>query len=427
MKDRAAAIVTELAGRLRDPDRVIGATTANGDAVEIAAQRCPPWDPGTLSRGPGALAILYSELGEREVAHDYLLRTMAATKTSPVGGALEGLGALATATRLAAQEPGDYAGILARLDDRMIEHARWLVSVHEATRQAGIPTCAGVVDTVSGLSGIGRYLLGRGRHDVLREVLGCLVSLREPLVVDGVPVPGWWFDGTERMMVGPEFERGQVNFGLAHGIPGPLALLSLAWTAGVRVAGQAEAIECIADWLLEWREKDEWGNYWTPYVPLAYYADRDAGQTPRPARASWCYGAPGIARALEFAAIALGRAEWAEAGLEAFSSLLRRPVEDWGITDDALCHGWAGMLHLCSQFDLSHPGEEFGRAADDIAAGLVDRFDPAAPFGYRYYQPVADLYLDLPGLMEGAAGIALALDAYARGTRVSWDSALLLS
>ena len=218
-----------------------------------------------------------------------------------------------------------------------------------------------------------------------------------------------------------------MNFGLAHGIPGPLALLSLAWTAGVRVEGQAEAIECIADWLLEWREKDAWGNYWTPYLPLAYYADRDAVETPQPARASWCYGAPGIARALEFAAIALGRPEWTEAGLDAFRSLLARPVEDWGITDDALCHGWAGMLHLCSQFDQLHPGDEFGRAADTIAARLVERFDPAAPFGYRYYQPVADLYLDLPGLMEGAAGIALALDTYTRRPRPTWDSTLLLS
>ncbi|MFF1823550.1 lanthionine synthetase C family protein [Kribbella sp. NPDC058245] len=427
MKNATAAIVAELADRLRDPEAVITATTANGAVIDIAELRCPPWDPSTLSRGPGALAVLFSELGEREVAHDYLQRTVAATRGSSVEGPLEGLGALATATRLAAREPGDYAGMLERLDGRMIEHARWLVSVQAATRQAGVPTCAGVVDVVSGLSGVGRYLLAREQYDVLREVLTSLVSLREPVVVEGIQVPGWWFDGTTKTVVGPEFAQGQVNFGLAHGTPGPLGLLSLAWMAGIRVDGQAEAVAAMADWLLEWREKDAWGHYWTAYLPLAYYADRDAAAAPQPARASWCYGAPAIARALEFAATAFNRPDWSAAGLDAFRSLLSRPRAQWGITDDALCHGWAGMLYLCTLFDRAHPGEAFGQVADEIAADLVERFDPALPFGYRYHQPIANLSLDLPGLMEGAAGIALALAAYLSPPRTGWDSALLLS
>jgi class I lanthipeptide synthase len=427
MTTEPAAIVTELANRLRDPEAVIAATTANGEVVDVAELRCPPWDPSTLTRGPGALAVLFSELGEREVAHEYLQRTVAATRGSSVDGPLEGLGALATATRLAAHEPGDYAGMLERLDGRMIEHARWLVSVQAATREADVPTCAGVVDVVSGLSGVGRYLLARKQYDVLREVLTGLASLRDPVVVDGIQVPGWWFDGTTKTAVGPEFAQGQVNFGLAHGTPGPLALLSLAWTAGVRVDGQAEAIDSMADWLLTWREKDAWGHYWTAYLPLAYYADRDAAAAPQPARASWCYGAPAIARALDFAATALDRPDWSAAGLAAFRSLLARPRAQWGITDDALCHGWAGMLYLCTLFDRAHPGQGFGAAADEIAAGLVERFDPATPFGYRYHQPIANLSLDLPGLMEGAAGIALALAAYSAPPRTGWDSALLLS
>ncbi|MGZ0148022.1 lanthionine synthetase C family protein [Kribbella sp. WER1] len=417
MKEQAAKLVAELADRLRDPEAVIAATTANGAVVDIADLRCPPWDPSTLSRGPGALAILFTELDERDVAHEYLTRTVAASASAPVEGALEGLGALATATRIAARQPGDYAGILTRLDDRMSEHARWLVSVHEATRRAGVPTCAGVVDVVSGLSGVGRYLLARQRYDVLAEVLACLTSLREPLVVDGVDVPGWWFDGTEKTMVGPGFERGQANFGLAHGVPGPLALLSLAWSAGVRVDGQDDAIACMAEWLLDRRESDAYGTYWTGFVSLETYANR--APQPQPARASWCYGAPGIARALGFATEALERPEWGEAGLEAFRSLVSRP--DWGVTDDAFCHGWAGMLYLCTLFD------EFAPTADQLAERLIARFDPALPFGYRYYQPVADLHLDLPGLMEGAAGIALALSAYTRPPRTGWDSALLLS
>ncbi|WP_371106029.1 MULTISPECIES: lanthionine synthetase LanC family protein [Streptomyces] len=40
--------------------------------------------------------------------------------------------------------------------------------------------------------------------------------------------------------------------GLAHGIAGPLALLSLCWTRGLRVPGHDTAVRRIARWLMSW-------------------------------------------------------------------------------------------------------------------------------------------------------------------------------
>ncbi|QID39552.1 lanthionine synthetase C family protein [Streptomyces albus] len=454
LRRAAAEAVTELAARLRDPDAVVAATVAQGSHAEAGGTRSPLWEAGSLNRGHPALALLYAELGasvtgtgpgaghdpepHRRTAHRYLELTAAATARQPVHGAFAGVGALASAVRVAAGE-GGYTSLLRRTDARMAAYAHRLAALHSATRQAGEPTYPAVVDVLSGLSGVARYLLHRrdagpaeereDKRTALRTAVASLVSLHAPLRVRGVQVPGWWYGATSRTRVAEEFADGQVNFGLAHGIPGPLGLLSLAWEEEVRVPGQAEAITAMAEWLLAWREHDEAGPYWTPYLPLRYYADRDGHGTPLPARPSWCYGAAGIARALGMAGRALDRPAWTRAGLDAVRAMLRRPAGTWGIQDHALCHGWSGMLHLLTLFELDHPEAGFGPAADEMAARLLGGFTPAAPFGYRYHQPAARLHLDMPGFLDGAAGIALALHSYAAGRAPAsgWDTLLLLN
>ncbi|UNZ21267.1 lanthionine synthetase C family protein [Streptomyces sp. 891-h] len=448
LRRAAAGTVAEIAARLRDPEAVVAATVAGGTHVEIDNERSPLWEPGSLNRGYPALVLLYAELGRsarqqggdrdrerdlhRATAHRYLELGAEATRSLPVQGAFAGLGALASAVRVAAAYEGEYASLLRGTDARMADSAHRLAALHASTREAGLPTYPAVVDVLSGLSGIGRYLLHRRTEAgdaALRAALTSLASLRTPLRVEGVEVPGWWYGSTSRTMVSEEFADGQANFGLGHGVPGPLGLLSLAWSEGVRVPGQDEAIATMAEWLLRRRERDEAGPYWTPYVPLRYYADRDGHPPPLPARPSWCYGAAGTARALVMAGRALGRPEWTRAGVEAVTAMLRRPADGWGIHDHAMCHGWSSMLYLLKLFELEHPEAGLHTATDEVAERLLRGYVPESPFGYRYYQPAADLYLDMPGFLDGAAGIALSLHAYATDSLPAsgWDTLLLLN
>src|ERR1035438_8628733 len=90
------------------------------------------------------------------------------------------------------------------------------------------------------------------------------------LLSDGDGLPRWY---TPANLLGDDQTReycphGNLNFGLAHGVPAPLALLSLAHTAGVSVPGLAEAIARTADWLCENRFDDAWGIDWPAVLPL---------------------------------------------------------------------------------------------------------------------------------------------------------------
>jgi class I lanthipeptide synthase len=55
-------------------------------------------------------------------------------------------------------------------------------------------------------------------------------------------------------------------------------------------------------------------------------------------------------------------------------------------------------------------------------------FEPGTPFGFTSSHPRTARPLDRPGFLDGSAGIALALHAYATGQRprTGWDAALLL-
>lgn len=63
---------------------------------------------------------------------------------------------------------------------------------------------------------------------------------------------------------------------------------------------------------------------------------------------------------------------------------------------------------------------------DDIASELVSAFDPALPFGLQFTMTKVPSGSDVSGHLDGASGVALALDSYAvDGTPADWDMPLL--
>ena len=92
--------------------------------------------------------------------------------------------------------------------------------------------------------------------------------------------------------------------GRAQASPGGLSLLALAMRQGITVrARHPEAIDRICAWLDAWRQPGPAGPWWPTWITIAEL--REGRPTrPGPGRPSWCYGTPGIARALQLAAIA---------------------------------------------------------------------------------------------------------------------------
>jgi len=144
-------------------------------------------------------------------------------------------------------------------------------------------------------------------------------------------------------------------------------------------------------------------------------------------RPSWCYGAPGISRAVQLAGFALGNAEWLDLAHRSLLPFLTTDPDSWSIDNSNLCHGWSGMMHLLAVLNESIADKRLTDLADDMAARTLAQFHPHYRFGFRATLTNAPQG-DIPAFLEGAAGTALALDAYANGrTTTDWDMALLVA
>ncbi|MCP2259771.1 Lanthionine synthetase C-like protein [Streptoalloteichus tenebrarius] len=408
--DTAVEFAVEIADRLARPD-----------AADLPTDQ--PWWHQSLAHGAPGVALLHIELAAAGIrpfdrAHEWL--TVVVGKPVTAGASTGGFyGAPAVARALAGAatvRPGTYRSALAPLAQQIAADAHARVDTAHTRMDAGMLPLMAEFDTIRGLAGLGAYLL---HHDAggtaLRAVLGALVRLTQPVMIEGEELPGWWTLTGPTGRVEDEFPGGHGNFGLAHGISGPLALLAQALRRGVIVDGQREALEAICACLDSWRIDTPGGHRW-PYMITRDEARsrpapvRHSGADRRP---SWCYGTAGIARALHLAALALGDAPHGQIAEDALISAVTDPAQDALVSDTSLCHGYAGLARITARAAT----DTTGPAATRLHALATDLFHRART------QPVPDG----PGVLEGAAGVGLAALAAATEPATGWDTCLLIT
>jgi hypothetical protein len=438
--ERALTIADDVGQRLRDPDVV-------DDAVESARRqvgepRLSHWRPEGLWQGYAGLAILSAVLDATRPGRSWDLAGREQLRRAAQG--LEGrpgsgpgwataLSGVATAACALSRQATRYQRFVATLEAALAHEVEARAADISRRRPHGVGVST--FDVIAGLTGAGRYLLGRrdrpGCASALEAVLHAMVFLSEE---DGAGVPHW-HTSTEHLtgnFLKSSYPHGHVNLGLAHGIAGPLALLSRATIDGVEVAGQREAVLRTAEWIGRSQLDDEWGVNFPTVATLTPPEEAEApdatgrrGQ-PVPSRSAWCYGAPGMARALWLAGTATARPDYRDLAVAAMAAVYRRPVAARRIDSPTVCHGVAGLLLVTLRFAHESRLPMFVDAARDLTAQLLDAHEPASRFGYRNLEPTGGR-VDHPGLLDGATGVALVLLAGAAPVEPAWDRVLLLS
>jgi len=407
------------------------------DAVASATSHAEPrlvrWSPEGLWQGYAGLALLSFVLdavdpddGWDSVGLEQVRRAVAgmeARRHAPAGQV--GLSGLAGAAHLLSRDGVRYRTLLSKLDSALVSMVSTQVARILRARPHGIDVA--IFDVIAGLAGTGRYLLAR-RHDpackpALQKVLRALIYLSED---DASGIPHWHTDvGNSSENLRKVYPQGHVNMGLAHGIPGPLALMTISTLTGVEVRGQREAIVRTADRIVRAQLTDDWGVCFPTAVPLKGSAG-EPGAAEHATRSAWCYGGPGVARALWLAGIAADRSEYRDLAIAAVLAAIRRPVAARRIDSPTICHGVAGLLLITLRFAHECPRADFFDAACDLTSQLVRAHEPVGRFGYRSLD-AADRRIDSPGFLDGAAGVALVLLAASTAIEPTWDRVLLLS
>jgi lantibiotic modifying enzyme len=262
-------------------------------------------------------------------------------------------------------------------------------------------------DLVSGLVGFGVYALERLPRASASALLERVVDRLEE-TAEHTGAGATWLTPPELL---PPWQRerwpeGYYNLGLAHGVPGVIALLAGAANAGVARETARGLLDEAVRWLLAQKLADGSGAAFPMVVPK--------GGRPEPSRSAWCYGDPGIAAALLGAARSVGETAWEKEALAIARRAAERPPDGTGVRDAGLCHGAAGLGHLFNRMFQATGDERLGKASRFWLERTLEMRERPSEHSDR-------------GILEGVAGIALALLAAVSSTPPEWDRMLLVS
>ncbi|HEX4418309.1 MAG TPA: lanthionine synthetase C family protein [Kofleriaceae bacterium] len=277
-------------------------------------------------------------------------------------------------------------------------------------------------DLIEGLVGLGVYALARLPRPRAKLLLARVTEHLAVRAERRGPGVAWRSD--PRWAPAGMRERPHLawNLGVAHGVPGVIALLGhvagAELDARVTYTARTLARDAVA-WLL------------AQELPGGFAVGLGRGVAAEPARLAWCYGDPGVAGALLAAARSAGEPAWEEAALRIALRAAARPAHDSGARDACLCHGAAGLAHIFHRLYRATGEPRLATAARAWFAHTLALRTPGRGFGgFRAYGPdrtgKSRWYAD-PGLLTGTAGIALALAAATTDDDPAWDRALLLS
>jgi hypothetical protein len=401
--------------------------------ARLLAEPAPPAGQGppgqSLSSGSAGTALLFAErarqgLGPWPLAHRHLqAATARPVSDDDTAGLYLGAPAVAFALDAAAGHSDRYRDALARLDQAVTRLAHRKADRALARIHAGKPADFREYALFMGLAGLGALLLRRAPNSApasgaTEHLLTYLVALTRPLTIGDDTLPGWWAGHSpHRGQPAPAFRAGHANLGAAHGISGVLALLSHAAHRGLTVPGHLDAIATICDWLDHWRQDSPTGPFWPPHLTLDELRSNRCTRT-RPGRPSTCYGTPGIARAGQLAALALGDPHRRHRYEQALLACLDDPDQQARLTDPGLCHGHAGLYQTVRR-----------AAADDPTGALHTRLPALATAHLRAADTPPAPGPAGRGFLTGLTGVALALHTAATDTPPTseWDACLLIS
>jgi len=217
--------------------------------------------------------------------------------------------------------------------------------------------------------------------------------------------------------------NGYYNLGLAHGVPGVIALLGQAYGAGIARAQVGPLLEGAIDWLLAQKLTSSGAHSMFPSWAGPCTGSDDC-------RLAWCYGDAGIAAALLSAARGAREPRWERKALEIAIGAARRAPETAGVFDVSVCHGAAGLGHIFNRMYQATGEAPFKEAATFwFGRTLEMRRSEGGIGGFLTINVVNDerCWVADPGLLTGAAGIGLALLAAVTPVKPAWDRILLVS
>lgn len=208
-------------------------------------------------------------------------------------------------------------------------------------------------ELISGITSPTRYWLdveSSEAHDVVIRMINFLIKNGSPKTIINNRVLGWHYYPLEyeaKYMAYPA-PNGCINYGVSHGMGGPLQVLALAYHRGIRCNGLLETIQTLIG---EYKRSAYYINniiYWPGRITVEEYINPDRINK-LPNRMSWCYGSVGILRVLYLASRWISDKETEIFSKKELLKIANLNIERYGLELPILCHGYAGVAAIMNE------------------------------------------------------------------------------
>ena len=166
--------------------------------------------------------------------------------------------------------------------------------------------------------------------------------------------------------------NGCINYSMSHGIAGALGALSFAY----RKRPNPDVRKTMETLITEFLQSQYYVDgiaYWPGRITIEQYLSEEEPSC-FPSRMSWCYGSPGILRALYLAADALSMEDIKRFSIDEMAKIAAMDTEKYIFDSPIVCHGLAGVaLVMRSMYNDTQNGT-FADKAREITDMLVYNF-----------------------------------------------------
>lgn len=287
------------------------------------------------------------------------------------------------------------ASFVSQMDDMLVDY----LCSHRTTLQ---------FDLISGLVGFGAYALMRTCSEAAALIYQ---TVEEALLARAEATPSGLRWRTMPRHLSPiaapsAKQTGHIDFGIAHGQPGVLLLLAAGLRHGLAKdrALTRSSLEQSASFLMASQQHDLVHSKYPYYDPQSHNTA---------SRLAWCYGDVGVGFALHSAGLAVDSPQLRAFATELVEARLDQPDESFTLSDTGLCHGTLGVAHLINKMSLNNDSPRMGELLATWRA-----VQPMSHLDHGYHQQ--------PDLLDGTAGVLLALSETPGAGRHRWDTCLCL-
>ncbi|WP_162305668.1 lanthionine synthetase C family protein [Paenibacillus ottowii] len=374
-----------------------------------------------------ALCILFSELelnfpncGFDTAAHKYLeIVNYELGKISTGDISLfDGLCGVGFAANCMSNNGEYYQKFIENLNEYIVSIADKNISEYKS-----VPFNEFSYDIMYGLAGTANYLINfKSETKVKNTLLSILQYLTSICNTDesGIPKFAIRSDHSQLFHLANDPKVRYVNFGVSHGIPGILLVLSKSYESGIYFEDQLEAIKCLSNYISDGCVKIGDELFWETQKIIGFDGDK-----PVQSRDAWCYGTPGVAYSLLIASRILNDNEMRNLAIQSMKLSLKR-LRD--VVSPTFCHGLSGICCLARKFYEYTDDIYFKEMYAGIFEYILNSYDDQNSLGFKdtEFDKGKLVNKDEIGLLNGTSGVILTLLSCYRPVKTQWDSIFLL-